>query len=450
MPIYTFTDSSSGSLEQAANGGTLTAKAQDNPVETVRLKYIYIIRNNINDKVYVGQAVNPKERFLGHIRDGNRTDKPLSAIDGAIKKYGKDNFYYEVIEGPIPNYNEREKYWIWFFDCIAPKGYNIMAGGEDPPIMRGFDNPSCKLKPEDIPTIIELLKNPYLTLTEIGARFNCGYRTMKKINRGIMYKTDGVSYPIRDYKKSGDPQKQLPRDVVDHIISDITTTDLSLRKIAQKHNVKVGVVYAINEGTNPIYKRGGFQYPLKDANKKIDLSTVQAIQKDLMGGVLNKNQIAKKYDVTYAQISAICSGRSYFDQDLVYPLTPAENQLGLSEELIENIRLMLQERKSNKEIFETLKLPNYTIITDINVGASHVSEKYSYPIRPKIERIHVPMVRNIEDDIINSNLSFRKIASKYGVDYSSVQAINVGKWIRRKDENKNYPLRTFGRSKKKK
>lgn len=447
MPIYTFTDSSSGSSIETANGGTLTAQAQDNPVETT-LKYIYIIRNKINDKVYVGQSVNPKERFAGHIRDGKRTDKAISAIDGAIQKYGADNFYYEIIEGPTADYNNREKYWIWFFDSIAPKGYNIMTGGEDPPIMREFDNPSCKLRPKDIPVIIELLKNPYLTLAEIGKRFNCNFRIIKKINKGEKYRLPDVVYPIRNYKKSGDPNKVLPKDIVDHIISDILYTNISLRQIAVKYDVKVGVVYNINKGKSPTYIRENMSYPLRNADLKIGWDKVREIQKELQNGKLNKNQIAAKFGIEYSQVTAICSGRSYFDETLIYPLAPNEWQLGLSEEVIEETRKMLKRGESNKTIMTTLSLPNCSIINAINNGITHKSLNYSYPIRPPVDRIPVSQVREIESEIINTSLTFREIARKYNISFSSVQAINVGKWKRKYDHSKRYPLRPYSKSKK--
>lgn len=36
----------------------------------------------------------------------------------AIRKYGVNNFKVETIEGPIENYNEREQYWIAYYNTF--------------------------------------------------------------------------------------------------------------------------------------------------------------------------------------------------------------------------------------------------------------------------------------------------------------------------------------------
>lgn len=70
------------------------------------IKSIYIIKNKINDKVYVGQSKNPHRRFIQHLCNGNCLLDSLP-IHLAINKYGKENFYYEILEKDIENYNEK-------------------------------------------------------------------------------------------------------------------------------------------------------------------------------------------------------------------------------------------------------------------------------------------------------------------------------------------------------
>ena len=45
-------------------------------------KDIYVIKNKINNKVYVGQAINSKERFIAHCKPSSA--KSNSLIDKAI------------------------------------------------------------------------------------------------------------------------------------------------------------------------------------------------------------------------------------------------------------------------------------------------------------------------------------------------------------------------------
>ena len=91
---------------------------------------IYIIRNTVNDKVYVGQThVSIKLRFQNHLSAARRG---LDYIIGkAIRKYGEDKFYVELLEEClIEELNEREKYWIAFFKATDNRfGYNMSIGG---------------------------------------------------------------------------------------------------------------------------------------------------------------------------------------------------------------------------------------------------------------------------------------------------------------------------------
>ena len=94
------------------------------------LGQIYIIRNNINSKVYIGQTIQGYEnRWYGHKHESKNIDRPLYR---AMKKYGIDNFWIELIEENIPyeKLDEREIYYIELYDCINPKGYNLSPGGK--------------------------------------------------------------------------------------------------------------------------------------------------------------------------------------------------------------------------------------------------------------------------------------------------------------------------------
>lgn len=94
-------------------------------------KEIYIIKNDINNKVYIGQAINSHTRFSAHKSNG-KNHKGKSLIDDAIFKFGYEHFWYEILE-ITENYNEREKYWINYYNSLVPNGYNQTLGGN------GFD-----------------------------------------------------------------------------------------------------------------------------------------------------------------------------------------------------------------------------------------------------------------------------------------------------------------------
>ena len=89
--------------------------------------YIYKITNDVNNKIYIGQTINSlKHRFKEHLND-NRQDN--NKFHNAIKKYGKEHFQIELIEEcPNEQLNNREQYWIQYYDSVN-NGYNTTWGG---------------------------------------------------------------------------------------------------------------------------------------------------------------------------------------------------------------------------------------------------------------------------------------------------------------------------------
>ena len=88
--------------------------------------YIYETTNLINGKKYIGKRKSSVfiKNYLGS----------GILIKRAIKKYGKMNFTVKIIEtvnGDRNNLNEREQYWITYYDAVNNDNfYNISKGGD--------------------------------------------------------------------------------------------------------------------------------------------------------------------------------------------------------------------------------------------------------------------------------------------------------------------------------
>lgn len=90
--------------------------------------YIYKITNNINKKMYIGKTIRqPEIRWNEHLTDTRHPDLPLQR---AFKKYGKEQFTFEIIEEVDDSLlNDLEIYYIKHFNSFE-HGYNATTGGE--------------------------------------------------------------------------------------------------------------------------------------------------------------------------------------------------------------------------------------------------------------------------------------------------------------------------------
>ncbi len=88
---------------------------------------IYLIYCNVTEKFYVGQTIQKVSERMGKHKTGDQY------IDKEIQKIGwEGNFDYFILDEnvPIENLNTLEQFWIKFFDCMHPNGYNLTSGGQ--------------------------------------------------------------------------------------------------------------------------------------------------------------------------------------------------------------------------------------------------------------------------------------------------------------------------------
>ena len=132
--------------------------------------YIYKITNTLNDKVYIGQTIKTvQKRFTQHKNNSNKEYFSQIVLYKAFNKYGIENFICEEIE-EVPNdkLDEREKYWIEYYDSYF-NGYNSTLGGR-----------TTQLYNWDTDDIIEkymILKSARAVAKEIG----CDHSTIDRI-----------------------------------------------------------------------------------------------------------------------------------------------------------------------------------------------------------------------------------------------------------------------------
>lgn len=104
-----------------------------------KLAGIYIIKNNINGKCYIGQSIKLRSRIKDHLRNAKNMTLDLP-IYRAINKYGFHNFTVDIIESFIPDpkmstkdlikkLDDLEIYYIDKYKAYE-NGYNCTKGGD--------------------------------------------------------------------------------------------------------------------------------------------------------------------------------------------------------------------------------------------------------------------------------------------------------------------------------
>ena len=94
---------------------------------------VYLLKNLVTGKGYVGQTIQPlHKRLADHIWTATTVNKEYKcAIHNAIAKYGIENFKIEVLQecSTQDELNSAEVHWIAVHSTLVPKGYNLREGG---------------------------------------------------------------------------------------------------------------------------------------------------------------------------------------------------------------------------------------------------------------------------------------------------------------------------------
>lgn len=161
--------------------------------------------------MYIGQTRKTiQDRFKEHICSAfNPNDISYSThLKRAIRKYGVNSFTVESIEQcDEDQLNDREKYWISYFDSMA-HGYNMTLGGEG----------SSKYTDEEIlaawnagNSLTMISESIGIKSVLAGVRLRALGITEEEINkRGYSYTANNLCRPVYQYGLDGSFLKEYP------------------------------------------------------------------------------------------------------------------------------------------------------------------------------------------------------------------------------------------------
>lgn len=271
------------------------------------MNIIYCYTNVVNGKKYVGQTNNPQRRKTEH-KSNAFNEKSVnfnSIFHKAIRKYGFENFEYEVLEEfqntTQEEIDNRERYWIKEKKSqVNEHGYNLLNGGKGSFWQSSFTE-------EEIRQIKDLIRRkiPY---TEICNKYNVSKTFISNINSGFYFFDENEHYPLAEYR--------INKETTELLIQYLQESELTFKEIAKTLNLAESTVKKTNYGT----LRPGLvdSYPIR----KITPSQKKAeIVIDLL---LNTNysnlQIAKIASVSIETVRRINIGETHKKEEFTYPL----------------------------------------------------------------------------------------------------------------------------------
>lgn len=89
---------------------------------------IYRLVNKKTGMTYIGQTMQPLKKRIQDHRTCNK-----AFLGRSLRKNGIEGFYIEVLDTTksIEELNDKEEFYIDYYNCIFPNGYNHKAGGNN-------------------------------------------------------------------------------------------------------------------------------------------------------------------------------------------------------------------------------------------------------------------------------------------------------------------------------
>lgn len=262
---------------------------------------IYVIKNDINNQLYVGKTVTTlANRWLHHKDAYQKYDWHLYR---AMRKYGIEHFWIEKLENCSDNIiDEREKYWIKKLDTFN-NGYNMTPGGEGRTILNREE-------------IIRLWNEGYSAL-QIANLIGSGWSgpIIDVLEQQGMYDAE----EIQRRKQVDIANKQSMSKIIQYNEkSEVVGIFQSKEEAAQKTGInRKNISTALHTGQGAggfFWRREGEEPPTPRKIKQVKIKKVAQI--DLQTGEIimiykNATDAAKAIGTVGSSISAVCRGERH-------------------------------------------------------------------------------------------------------------------------------------------
>jgi group I intron endonuclease len=274
---------------------------------------IYIIKNTVNNKVYIGKSINIKNRIYNH-KSALKSNRHYNTyLQNSYNKYGKDAFIFEVLEKCLEEcLSIQEGIWINIFQSHIPNyGYNIEYVNEQGLSNREYDRRTVKKDPKyllinlqtgehtfykQVATIGRILNiNNHSRLTDMISnqkRFynkekldRITYKSLILLNISLYYDLNYIKYVYNIYNKNNSykqektkiaksikeiPSKKeyirkgyfkgYPLETYDLKTGSIIENFKNKYEVAEKYNTSTKYIYKVLAGEKKSFKNMGLRY----------------------------------------------------------------------------------------------------------------------------------------------------------------------------------------------
>lgn len=238
---------------------------------------IYRITNLLNNKVYIGQTKDPKTRWSRHKSDAKLNKKTNYHLYDSMRKYGIDNFLFEIIVQTqnIENIDCLEIDCINLYNSTDPNiGYNNSPGGQSNKLV-------SKSTREKISNSLKGRISPRL-----------GYKLSKDEKQHLSILNTGNTYRL-GFKTSLETK---------NLLSEINTGKIVSLETRQKMSQSM-------VGKNSGSENGMFGKRSKNA--KLSFEQALEIRLEYSLGQFSMLELSKKYNVSKKTILNIVKNKVY-------------------------------------------------------------------------------------------------------------------------------------------
>jgi DNA-binding CsgD family transcriptional regulator len=254
-----------------------------------------------------------------------------------LRKYGEENFKWEIIDNAETQkeLNEKEVYWISFYNSFKGNGYNMTAGGDgasghkvseetrykisissrnrirtEEEIRKnierntGSNHPRAKLTDEDVLEIKELIKKGLID-AEIAIKFNVTTRQINTIKAGKSWghlgeDVSNIKFKRRNYTKLNE------KEVIE-IKLLLKEGKLTREEISKVYNVSSSLITQIKQGK----RWGDVGEDLSNLCKHILNEDIVIKIKKLLKNGISRKEIAEMFKVNIDTIHRIAQGKTW-------------------------------------------------------------------------------------------------------------------------------------------